>query len=100
MRGDELREKNIYPSFFSKKSIEKEFNTMYLTLEPTSLLACQTVSCVDIGILLRIELLSVTWSKSKMKLFIWTSEQIGRKRQSMVGWIIGAQLKTKTWSRC
>lgn len=72
---------------------------MYLTPKPAVPLACPTASCVEIAFLLRIELFLVTLSKSKAELFIWTSEQIGRERQSMVGWIIGTQVN-KSLPRC
>lgn len=89
----------MYPGFSGRKSIGKELNTTYLTPKPAVPLACQAASCVEIAFLLRIELFSVTLSKSKAELFIWTSEQIGRERQSMVGWITGTQVN-KSLPRC
>lgn len=88
----------MHPVFFGRKSIE-ELKTTYLTPKPAVPLACPAASCVEIAFLLRIELFSVTLSKSKAELFIWISEQIGRERQSMVGWIIGTQVN-KSLPRC
>lgn len=79
----------MYPGFFGRMSIEKKLSATFLTPKPAVPLACNTASCVETVFFLRIALFSVTLSKSKAELFIWTSEQIEKERPHMVGWIIG-----------
>lgn len=66
----------MYSGFFGRTSIEKELNTTFLTPKPAVPLACNIASCAETVFFLRMALLSVTLSKSKAELSIWTSEQI------------------------